>query len=93
MFERFAGVMREIEEVLQKIEVFKPDRFNYWQMGNNLHHLHFHGIPRYKTARFFAGYKWVDKSWGTIPIWSRKDVKEKLVIKIRDKIKEVLDKV
>ena len=59
-------------------------------MGNSLHHLHFHGIPRYKTARVLAGYKWVDKSWGTIPIWSRNDVKEELVIKIRDEIKKGL---
>ena len=83
-------VMQEVEETLKGIKTFNPDRFNYWQMGNSLHHLHIHGFPRYKKSRMFDGKKWVDKTWGNIPIWSRKDVSHELVAKIRDEIKPYL---
>ncbi len=85
-------VMKEIEGALQKIEVFKPDKFNYWQMGNNLHHLHLHGIPRYKNSRFFAGREWIDATYGAPPVWSTNDVGDEVVIMIRKKIKEKLQK-
>ena len=83
-------VMRDIEKALLKIPIFKPDRFNYWQMGNKLHHLHFHGIPRYAKQRIFAGKKWIDKTWGTVPIWSKIDVNYNLVQKIKKTIKPCL---
>lgn len=82
--------MSEIETALSNIETFKPDWFNYWQMGNGLHHLHYHGIPRYKDSREFNGKKWVDTTWGSIPVWSRTDVEHTLVAKIRDAIKPCL---
>lgn len=83
-------VLKEIEKVYSRIKVFRPDWFNYWQMGNSLPHLHIHGFPRYKKPRFFAGKKWVDKTWGHPPIWSTKDVNHELVVKIRDTIKPYL---
>lgn len=82
-----AKVMKEIEKTLIEIEVFKPDRFNYWQMGNSLHHLHVHCFPRYKEPRWFDSKKWIDKTWGTVPIWEKKDASDKLVRKIRNTIK------
>lgn len=82
-----ASVMREIEKTLSKIPTFMPDRFNYWQMGNSLHHLHFHGIPRYKTSKIFNGVEWTDETWGHPPIWSALDCDEKLVIDLSEAIK------
>src|SRR5438045_1800839 len=64
-------VMKEIEIALMNISKFKPDRFNYFQMGNSLHHLHFHGIPRYATSRNFNGQIWIDETWGAPPTWSK----------------------
>jgi diadenosine tetraphosphate (Ap4A) HIT family hydrolase len=84
------NVMKEIEETLSKIDGFKPDRFNYLQLGNQLHNLHFHGIPRYKEKRVFDGKEWVDETWGHPPKWSKKEVNKDLVIKIRGVIKENL---
>lgn len=81
------NVMKEVEETYSRIKTFNPDRFNYWQMGNYLHHLHIHGFPRYKEPRFFNERKWVDRTWGTVPVWSRKNVGHELVAKIRDEIK------
>lgn len=86
------GIMKEIEKTLSEIKIFRPDRFNYWQMGNSLHHLHIHGIPRYKEPRWFDNRKWVDKSWGDIPIWEKQDASDELVRKIRDIIKPYLKK-
>ncbi|PIS08990.1 hypothetical protein COT75_03970 [Candidatus Beckwithbacteria bacterium CG10_big_fil_rev_8_21_14_0_10_34_10] len=85
------NVMSKIEKTLLKIPAFKPDRFNYWQMGNILHHLHFHGIPRYSNKRIFAGKKWVDKTWGTVPVWSKKFAPSNLVEKIKNSIKPHLN--
>jgi len=85
-------VMGEIEAALSKIETFKPDRFNYWQMGNGLHHLHFHGIPRYEAPRYFDEKEWIDKTWGSVPIWSKEDAGTDLVVKIREAVKLHLPK-
>jgi len=65
---------------------FQPDRFNYLQLGNNLHHLHFHMVPRYKTVREFADRTWKDEAWGTMPIWSQEEVPEELVKKLKAKL-------
>src|SRR5258708_5990847 len=51
-------VIKEIENALSINDTFKPDRYNYWQMGNQLHRLHFHGFPRYISSREFAGQQW-----------------------------------
>lgn len=85
-----ASVMDDIEKTLSKIESFKPDRFNYWQMGEGVRHLHIHGIPRYKKPRVFDGKVWIDKTWGDVPVWQRKDASHELVRKIRNAIKPFL---
>lgn len=83
-------VFKEIENALLKNSSFRPDRFNYWQMGNGLHQLHFHGIPRYSSERKFAGKIWRDNSFGTVPIWTKQEQSRDMVIKLRDEIKKFL---
>jgi diadenosine tetraphosphate (Ap4A) HIT family hydrolase len=83
-------VMAEIEATLSKIDIFKPDRFNYWQMGNKLNQLHFHGIPRYNSMRNFNEKKWVDENPESIPAWSHEDIGHDLVAKLREAIKPYL---
>jgi diadenosine tetraphosphate (Ap4A) HIT family hydrolase len=78
-------VMKELEEALSNIEAFKPDRFNYLQMGNALHHLHFHAIPRYATPRHFNNKEWIDTTFGNPPVWSKVEVNKELVLKIKSK--------
>jgi len=85
-------VMGEIEDTLLKIDMFRPDRFNYFQLGNYLPHLHFHGVPRYKSMRNFDGKEWKDKTWGDLPIWLQDDVSPDFVAEIRDIIKPYLPK-
>lgn len=85
-------VMGEIEATLSKIDMFRPDRFNYFQMGNGLHHLHFHGIPRYASGRTFDGKEWIDTTWGNVPIWSQNDENHELVARVRDAIRPYLPK-
>jgi len=55
-------IMRKIRNALKKL--FQPDLFNYASLGNEVQHLHFHLIPRYKTKRIFEGVEFVDKNWG-----------------------------
>ena len=86
------NVMKEIQETLLKIDIFKPDRFNYFQMGNDIHNLHFHSIPRYAKSRNLMNKKWVDKTWGSVPMWIKKDVSHTLVKGLRDIIKPYLKK-
>lgn len=75
-------VMKKAENIINK--TFKPDKYNYLQLGNGIGHLHFHGIPRYATKREFEGLKYIDKKFGLPPIWSYKNVSHELVAKIRD---------
>lgn len=78
-------VMNDFETTLSDIEAFKPDRFNYLQMGNALHHLHIHAIPRYATPRHFDEKEWNDNTFGHPPVWSNVESNKKLVIKIKEK--------
>jgi diadenosine tetraphosphate (Ap4A) HIT family hydrolase len=77
-------VMKEFESTLSEMENFKPDRFNYLQLGNATHHLHFHIVPRYATPRKFLNREWIDESFGHPPIWSTKEVNKEVVLKIKD---------
>lgn len=74
-------IMKIAEKAVGK--TFKPDRYNYLQLGNGIKHLHFHGIPRYKTERIFDGVKYVDENFGLPPIWSYENVQHELVAKIK----------
>lgn len=85
-------VMGEIEKTLTDIPEFRPERFNYWQMGNNLHHLHFHGIPRYSSPRIWNNKKWVDKTYGHPPIWKKSDSPELEIIALQEVITKQLFK-
>lgn len=82
-------VMAEIEQVLSAANDFKPDRFNYLQLGNSLHQLHFHGIPRYSTPRNFAGKEWIDSKYGTTPVILKKSEESEVteIRQIRDTLK------
>lgn len=76
------SVMRELEITLSKM--FKPDRFNYLQMGNALHHLHFHSIPRYASSRKFLNKEWKDEAFGHPPTWSKVEVDRNIVLKLKE---------
>jgi diadenosine tetraphosphate (Ap4A) HIT family hydrolase len=75
-----------MEEVLTSSSTFRPDRFNYLQMGNALHHLHVHGIPRYATPREYGGRIWTDETFGHPPRWSTVEVPYELVSTLRKDI-------
>lgn len=77
-------VMQIMERTLQEAAGFRADRFNYWQMGNKLKHLHLHGIPRYETPREVFGRTWTHTTWGSVPVWSKRDEDWPLIILIRD---------
>lgn len=85
------NVMNETENSLTNASEFNPDRFNYLQMGNALHHLHFHGVPRYETNRRFLEKEWIDESFGHPPIWSKTETSKNIVINIKEVIQKHLD--
>jgi len=91
-FAELKEVMLEIENALSSIETFKPKRFNYLQLGNGLHRLHFHGIPRYESERQFNNITWEDKAWGHPPIWSKTEISAELIVAIKQEILKHLSK-
>jgi diadenosine tetraphosphate (Ap4A) HIT family hydrolase len=66
----FKLVLNEIESALKQNPNFQPIRFNYWQMGNVVHQLHVHGIPRYEETKEFLGRKWIDADTKKPPVWA-----------------------
>lgn len=76
-------IMKELETTLSQMETFKPDRFNYLQMGNALHHLHVHAIPRYANPRNFLNKEWIDTTFGYPPIWSKVEIDKKTILAIK----------
>lgn len=59
------GEIHLYEDFLSRI--FKPDKFNYTQMGNELEQLHVHAIPRYRSSRKWGGIVIKDVRWGQNP--------------------------
>lgn len=83
-------VLDEIQTALEKNPLFKPDRFNYWQMGNAVHHLHVHGIPRYASEREFLGKVWKDQDH-TMPVcWTVEKQSDEIITAIREEMKKFL---
>ncbi|MBU2416358.1 hypothetical protein KKH86_04025 [Patescibacteria group bacterium] len=83
-------VFQEIEFALLQNNTFNPIRFNYWQMGNKVHALHIHGIPRYDSERIFLDQTWKDKDFKVPPIWTYEEQSKNTVIAIREEIKKFL---
>ena len=83
-------VLHEIESALLNNPMFKPDRFNYWQMGNLVHHLHIHGIPRFKTERSFLGRVWKDEDSTKPVVWTYENQTHETVEKLKIEMKKFL---
>lgn len=77
--------MKDIQRALEK-EPFRAERFNYWQMGNDLHRLHFHGIPRYSSQRTFDNKTYIDSTWGNVPVWNRDKISPELALRLKNTI-------
>lgn len=77
-------VMKIMENALEK--TFKPDRFNYCQLGNVFHNLHFHGIPRYASPRTFDGKEFIDVKFGVSVDLSYSESSPEYILKMRDYI-------
>lgn len=84
------SVLKTIQYALDNNPLFKPDRYNYLQLGNSVHFLHIHGIPRYHKERTFNNRIWNDKSFGTLPTWEYNQEKTEDIIKIKDAISEYI---
>lgn len=76
-------VMKEFEEKLTSNVAFRPDRFNYLQLGNKFHNLHFHAIPRYKAVREFGGKTWIDSTYGHPVVWTKETIPIELVRELK----------
>ena len=86
----FKKVCSEIEQALLAHETFTPDRFNYLQMGNKVHYLHVHAIPRYAEPREFLGREWIDPSFKTVPVWKKENESHETINAVRDEILKIL---
>jgi len=72
------------------VGLFQPDHFNYAILGNVLRHVHLHVMPRYESAREFAGRTFRDEHWGWFAIPGREeappDVLEALATALRGEL-------
>ncbi len=86
----------ELLEIIKQYQaaltgLWKPDGWNYAQLGNVIPHLHVHFIPRYKEERRWKGLAFADEHWGGhyAPASAREEDK-KVIEKIRLAIQEAL---
>jgi len=54
-------ILKVLRAASQKL--FKPDRYNYSSLGNEVSHVHIHFIPRYKTERLWNSVSFRDERW------------------------------
>jgi diadenosine tetraphosphate (Ap4A) HIT family hydrolase len=58
--------VREAQLALDRL--FRPDRYNLMFLMNLVHHVHLHVVPRYRTARTYAGEDFDDPDFGSLAI-------------------------
>jgi ATP adenylyltransferase len=77
----FNDEMLKVSRALKKI--FNPDKLNYASLGNNVPHLHWHIIPRYKN----------DANWNKPP-WPHgiTNLPDEEIIQTIEKIKKEINK-
>ena len=64
-FNGLKAVTTDIETALR--EAFSPDKINYLMLMMVDPHVHFHVVPRYGSAREFAGAAFEDPGWPAVP--------------------------
>ena len=82
----FAIVVKDIESALQK--AFHYDKINYQMLMMKDKHTHFHILPRYSSARHFAGIDWMDEDWPKATLKQKEPVHSKILEKVREEIKK-----
>ncbi len=82
----FQKCLQKIEKVYSENEQLRPDRWNYLQMGNQLHSLHIHAIPRYRFPRQFLDRKWVDENYGYPVVWKMDEYPEEVILEMKKQI-------
>ncbi|MFE1745673.1 TauD/TfdA family dioxygenase [Coleofasciculus sp. H7-2] len=87
--------LMELRNIISQYEsityrLFQPDRFNYFQLGNEYHQLHIHAVPRYKEKRNFCEADFIDKRWGAYPFPIENEISLDLIKKIRSLYKSLI---
>ncbi len=72
--------------------LYKPDRFNYAALGNEVGHAHWHIIPRYKNEREINGVVFKDENWGKNYASYNKNFKieDEILLRIRSDISNII---
>ncbi|MBU3913199.1 MAG: HIT domain-containing protein [Nanoarchaeota archaeon] len=91
--EEYFKIGKKLKKVFKKL--FNPDLYNYATLANVTPHLHTHVIPRYKDKRELFGTTFIDERWGKNYAPYNKDFKvaEDILIRIKEKISEELNKI
>lgn len=83
--ELFSIIIPEWHNAIKSL--FKCDRPNVSCLGNTLNHLHWHLIPRYKSARKFYGIEFIDPNpKGNYSPYDKREVGEEILLKIKEDI-------
>lgn len=82
-------ILKELEKALT--DIFQPDLLNYAFLGNEMHHLHGHVIPRYAQDKKFEEFTFTDKLYGhNYQTDSNFSIPPEVIEKIRLEIKTAL---
>lgn len=62
--ELLMNLVNAVEEAVR--HVMRPDKVNLAALGNQVPHIHWHVIPRYKDDAFFPGSVWSNRTQKTL---------------------------
>lgn len=80
--------IRFTDQVLAR--TFSPDRMNWLQLGNKVHHLHLHGVPRYALPRPWGNRQWTDATYGMPVQWQTEDCDRATVSGVADALRKTV---
>lgn len=86
----FFSIGRDVKAALKTL--FQPDKMNYAALSNTSAKIHVHIVPRYQSARTFAGMVFHDQRWGKnyAPYDRTFVLEEPMLFAIRDTLEEQL---
>jgi len=88
--DEFFNITKMVRSSLK--ELYNPDLFNYATLGNEVNHLHWHIIPRYKDEREINGVIFKDENWGKnyAPYNKNFKIEDEILLRIRNDISNII---
>ena len=84
----YLHVVTAVENALD--QAFQPNMVNHLMLANTVNHVHYHVVPRYQQEKVFAGNRWIDENYGTIPKLKVSEKPQEIITAVIEELQKYL---